>query len=77
MMGKIKFLLVIFLMFQYFSLAQEVRLYNETNSPLTPSKLSCLAVDSSNTIWVGSKNKQLFYFNNGWNEDTTDRGPPY
>lgn len=70
-MGKIKLVLVILIMFQYFNLAQEVRLYNETNSPLTPSKLSCLAVDSSNTIWIGSKNKQLIYFNNGWNEDTT------
>jgi ligand-binding sensor domain-containing protein len=51
--------------------AQEVKLYNESNSPLISSELTSLAIDSSNSILVGSYKKQLYKFSGSWEIDTT------
>ncbi len=67
--------ITIFIAFLFFGqgsiIGQEVVRYNETNSPLLPSKLSALAIDSTNTIWVGSDTTLFCYENNLWTISVT------
>ena len=70
-MKTLKSILIIFLISQNFNYPQELKLYNETNSPLVAKNLTSLAIDSSNSVWVGGSNQQLFKFNKSWNIDTS------
>ena len=49
---------------------QEVKRFDTTNSPLVPKELSSIAVDSSNTICIGTIKNQLYYYNGNWGIDS-------
>ncbi|MFC2135668.1 T9SS type A sorting domain-containing protein [Bacteroidota bacterium] len=51
--------------------AQEVFVFNESNSPLVPEDLRCISVDSSNSIWIGSRSS-LYSFKNNWSRQDTE-----
>lgn len=63
-MKSLKFTLIFFVFIQYLICPQEVKLYDESNSPLVSSKLRSLAIDSTNNIYVGCD--YIYKFNNSW-----------
>ena len=70
-MKQIK-LIILFFLLPIFLVGQELFLYNEANSPLNSNGLTSLAIDSSNTIWVGS-DTTLYQFNNiNWIQSLTN-----
>ncbi len=66
-MKTIRCILTIFIICSNLTIAQEVILYNETNSPLISGYLSSIAIDSSNIVWVGGYSEQLFTYDGTWN----------
>ncbi|MCB9499675.1 MAG: T9SS type A sorting domain-containing protein [Erysipelotrichaceae bacterium] len=50
------------------SYSQEVIKFDERNSPLKSSNINCIAIDSSNSVWIGTNNKQLLKYKLQWNE---------
>ncbi len=63
-------LLVIIFIFKTVT-AQELIVYNENNSPIIANKLSSLAIDSLNNIWVGDGNS-LYKFDRDWSIDLAE-----
>lgn len=63
-MKSLKYILIIFVFTQYLSYSQEVKLYDESNSPLVSSKLTSLAIDSMNNIYVGCN--YIYKFHKSW-----------
>ena len=47
-------------------LCQETKIYNSGNSPLPVDKLTCLAVDSVNSIWIGAVGGVYHLSDNSW-----------
>lgn len=65
----IKVGIVLFLIFPIFSLGQEILQYNSSNSILPEMGYGCIAVDSSNTIWISATGGAYTFANNTWQKE--------
>lgn len=54
---------------------QQFTVYNSTNSPLTDNTVRCLAVDTTNVLWVGTDNGLCRFDGSTWTSFTPSNSP--
>ncbi|MFZ5552940.1 MAG: two-component regulator propeller domain-containing protein [Bacteroidota bacterium] len=59
-------LLFLFLSNSVFCFSQQFTIYNASNSPLTDNTVRCVAVDTTNVLWVGTDNGLCRFDGAGW-----------